>query len=232
MSIYLYVKTHNITNLKYLGHTTKKDPHSYLGSGIYWRRHLKKYGSVYTTEILQECSNNEEVKIWGLYYSHLWNVVESDEWANLVEEQGVGTVMSESTRKRRSHELTGLSWEERYGNDKAALAKKKLSERVILDKTKEKMSLAHAGKFTGCNHSRFKGFFYVTPWGEFPSAGDAALNFPCGYIDEGTIRSWCIHNNCKPLTQHTISRSKFFSADQKGKTFNQLGFGYEQREYF
>lgn len=40
--IYLYVKTHNITGLKYLGKTNNKDPHSYKGSGKYWILHCKK----------------------------------------------------------------------------------------------------------------------------------------------------------------------------------------------
>ena len=62
MSIYLYVKTHNITGLKYLGKTINPDPHSYKGSGTIWLRHIKKHGYDVTTEILKECSNNEEIK--------------------------------------------------------------------------------------------------------------------------------------------------------------------------
>jgi len=89
MPIYLYKKTHRKTGLKYLGKTSQ-DPYQYLGSGIIWTRHLKKYGNDVSTEILQECSNNEEVKFWGIYYSKLWNVVESKEWANLKFETGDG----------------------------------------------------------------------------------------------------------------------------------------------
>lgn len=69
MTIYLYVKTHLITNLRYLGKTTAKDPHKYTGSGVYWRLHLKKHGYLYKTEILKECNSKEEVRSWGLYYS-------------------------------------------------------------------------------------------------------------------------------------------------------------------
>jgi len=42
-TIYLYLKTHNITGLKYLGKTTQ-EPHKYWGSGIDWLLHIKKYG--------------------------------------------------------------------------------------------------------------------------------------------------------------------------------------------
>ena len=88
MTIYLYVKTHTITGLKYLGKTIARDPHKYTGSGKYWRNHLKVHGATYTTEILRECQTGDEVKQWGLYYSELWNVVVSDEWANLITESG------------------------------------------------------------------------------------------------------------------------------------------------
>lgn len=88
MTIYLYVKTHNKTGLKYLGQTIKKDPHKYTGSGVYWLNHLRKHGFDYKTEILKECVDLVEVEKWGLYYSELWKVDTSNEWANLVPEAG------------------------------------------------------------------------------------------------------------------------------------------------
>jgi hypothetical protein len=96
MTIYLYVKTHNKTGLKYLGKTIK-DPIKYRGSGIFWKNHIKKYGYDCKTEILKECQTNEEIKEWGLYYSKLWRIVESDEWANLKPESGDG--MASDTAK-------------------------------------------------------------------------------------------------------------------------------------
>lgn len=88
--IYLYVKTHNKTGLKYLGKTKSKDPHIYRGSGKLWTNHIKKHGYDVTTEILFQSESNEEIKQQGLYYSKLWNIVESKEWANLKEESGDG----------------------------------------------------------------------------------------------------------------------------------------------
>ena len=41
---YLYVKTHKVTGLKYLGQTSK-DPFKYNGSGTRWTNHIKKYGN-------------------------------------------------------------------------------------------------------------------------------------------------------------------------------------------
>ena len=45
---YLYIKTHNITGLKYFGKTTG-DPYTYFGSGTKWLNHLNVYGKDVTT---------------------------------------------------------------------------------------------------------------------------------------------------------------------------------------
>jgi hypothetical protein len=88
--IYLYVKTHNVTGLKYLGKTSSKNPSKYTGSGLYWKLHLKKYGHSHSTVIIKECDTIDEFRYWGEYYSNLWNIVESDDWANLKPEIGDG----------------------------------------------------------------------------------------------------------------------------------------------
>lgn len=90
MIIYLYVKQHAVTGLKYFGKTKKTDPFKYLGSGLYWKKHIKKHGKKYV----------KTIDIWGfdcenlcsdfaLMFSKLHNIVESDEWANLKEENGL-----------------------------------------------------------------------------------------------------------------------------------------------
>lgn len=90
MTIYLYVKTHTVTGLKYLGKTTAKDPCKYKGSGKYWKEHIKKYGYNVSTRILLVTDSSVELKETGLFFSKLWGVVESDEWANLKPEEGDG----------------------------------------------------------------------------------------------------------------------------------------------
>lgn len=105
--IYLYVKTHNQTGLKYLGKTTSIDPHLYKGSGRRWQAHCRKHGYDYSTEILFQSQSKDEIKEKGLYYSNLWNIVESKDWANLMPEQcdGGDTSMSDAFKtgiKRRN----------------------------------------------------------------------------------------------------------------------------------
>lgn len=101
MPIYLYVKTHNQTGLKYLGKTTDADPHAYPGSGLYWTDHLRTHGKDYSTEILLETEDPDQIRTVGQYYSTLWNVVESDAWANLQPEEGQGFVSGKYHHSKR-----------------------------------------------------------------------------------------------------------------------------------
>lgn len=126
MTIYrLYVKTHNQTGLKYLGQTTKENPHEYTGSGTRWINHLKKHGYDYTTEILFETNSKEELSEKGLFYSELWDVVNDSNWANLKLETGSGGVMSKESLERMKAKNTG---------------------RKHSEETKEKIGKAHKGK--------------------------------------------------------------------------------------
>lgn len=99
---YLYIKTHNITGLKYLGYTTSKNPHAYTGSGKYWRLHLIKHGFDYSTQILHKCISKAAIKVWGLFYSKLWSVSDSKKWANLMDEAGDGGRQNSEVRRNMS----------------------------------------------------------------------------------------------------------------------------------
>lgn len=114
---YLYVKTHQVTGLKYLGQT-KQDPFKYKGSGTYWKLHIKKHGDHVSTEILKECETQEDLIQWSEYYSDLWSVGSSDSWANLMPENGkggwppnarLGKTHSAETRAKMSASKKGIS---------------------------------------------------------------------------------------------------------------------------
>ena len=95
----LYIATHNITGKKYFGKTvkwfTQEDlQKNYHGSGVYWSKHKKKHGNKdVTMEIYQICSLNESdddyVKPIALKFSEENDIVESKEWANLKDENGL-----------------------------------------------------------------------------------------------------------------------------------------------
>lgn len=85
------IKVHKRTRLKYLCVTSKKNWKTYKGSGIYWKSHLKKYGNNIKTILIFESSSIEKISELGLFYSEKYNVVESDDWANLIPENGYNT---------------------------------------------------------------------------------------------------------------------------------------------
>lgn len=86
----LYVKEHSVTGLKYFGKTIALDVEKYNGSGKYWKRHISKYGinhvrTVWTSEWFY---SKEDINEFALAFSEIFDIVKSDKWANLKEENG------------------------------------------------------------------------------------------------------------------------------------------------
>jgi len=144
---YLYLKTHNTTGLKYLGQT-KNDPFKYTGSGTHWSRHIKKHGYDVTTIILYYTPFIEEIRELGLYYSDLWNIVESNEFANLIPESGeggmvmIGKTHSSSTKKKIGE---GNKGKKRSDDHKEKIRLSQLGK-IHSDDHKAKNSLGNVGK--------------------------------------------------------------------------------------
>lgn len=136
MSIYILLKTHNVTKLKYLCRHVTDNEHTcytYTGSGTYWKRHIEKHGNDVSTQILAKCETYVEATKIGIEYSKLWNVVDSDEFANLVQESGQGG--SEVAKCRKKFNRFGYEREpvRLLGNDnpsKRPEVGKKISEKL------------------------------------------------------------------------------------------------------
>lgn len=143
----LYVKTHNKTGFKYFGKTTRLScVHTYKGSGIHWRRHLKVHGDDYTTELLGIWQDADRLKKFAVKFCQDNNVVKSEQWANMVLEEG----------------LQGASTGE------TNVAKR--------DDVRAKMSTNSAKNMQGIkgvNNPSFKGW-YITPLGRFDSLQSAS----------------------------------------------------------
>lgn len=88
---YLYVKVHKITGLMYFGKTTKKNPLNYLGSGKHWKRHINKHGieNVETVWVSEPFTDKDDLEDFSLFFSDFFDIVNSKEWANLREENGI-----------------------------------------------------------------------------------------------------------------------------------------------
>ena len=142
---YLYIKQHLITGLKYFGKTTQ-DPYKYLGSGTRWIRHIKKYGKdkVITCMVYGPFTDEESITKFALDFSQMNDIVNSNKWANLINENGLDGgdtgPRSEETRKKMSEAKKGIPKTEEH--------RRKMSEarQNISEETRRKLSEAQKGK--------------------------------------------------------------------------------------
>lgn len=95
---YLYVKTHNVTGLKYFGKTTSNRKR-YRGSGHYWVRHINKHGYDVTTDIIGYFTIQDECMNFAIDFSINNDIVDSPLWANERIENGLdgGDTTSQKT---------------------------------------------------------------------------------------------------------------------------------------
>lgn len=189
MKYSLYVKTHTVTNLKYLGFTKSHDPSKYLGSGLYWLRHLKKHSNQVSTEILFESESLEEIKEKGIYYSNLWNITASDEWANLKPETGIGGFVPgfkytkehidkrTATRRLKTKEIYDKVRTANIGRKRTAQVRKFMSERKreLMNEEKRKN---YSESRLGTKNPAWKGYIQ-TEDGIFESSSAAARYYNC-----------------------------------------------------
>jgi hypothetical protein len=150
----LYIATHNVTGKKYFGKTTKifdiqTLQESYHGSGSYWLNHLKIHGDNVTMEIYG-IYKIEEVEKHALKFSKENDIVESKDWANLKEENGL-----DGTPK--GHKFSNT---ENMGNKKGSVLseehKRKIGEaskgRSYSDERNDKISNALKGRVRSKEH--------------------------------------------------------------------------------
>lgn len=144
-TIYLYLKTHNKTGLKYLGKTVQ-DPFDYRGSGLVWNRHLDKHGDDVSTVILFETEDMDEFKRVALEYSEKWNITESKEFANLIPEYGTGGDTSMCFTEESIEKIRTSLAKTREGMDlsRSDETKRKISESLMghsyTEASRQKMS--------------------------------------------------------------------------------------------
>jgi hypothetical protein len=186
--IYLYIKTHRTTGLKYLGKTSSKDPYSYPGSGKRWRAHLDKHGYDFDTKILLESNDPVKIKEAGVHYSTIWNIVEDVTWANLKPESGDGgTFVHTKEAKEKIGNASrgkpslykGMTYEEIQKDiDKAALRKETHSKwmnennpyrgKQHSEDVKEKMKESASKRLTLTEEERKQSWGHLKgkPWSE------------------------------------------------------------------
>lgn len=172
MKIYLYVKQHKVTGLKYFGMTIKKNPHVYIGSGTHWRRHLKIHGKDIITLKVWEFEDHGECERFALKFSEENKIVESKEWANLRPENGRdGKPVGSPGMKGEKNPQFG-----KKGSLNSFYGKKHTPENILLFKNRPQL---HGGL-----NPRAKPV--STPIGTFDCVKDAAIALK---ITNDTLRS-------------------------------------------
>ena len=111
---YLYIKQHSITGKKYFGKTISDNPHKYQGSGTVWLRHIKKHGKEFVKTIwVSDVYTDTSIIEIALHFSKENNIVESDDWANLMLENGLdgtppGIIFSDTHKTNMSNAKKGV----------------------------------------------------------------------------------------------------------------------------
>jgi len=159
--IFLYIKQHNVTRLKYFGKTAKKDPYKYVGSGTYWKRHIKLHGIEHVSTLwVKQFTSLESCSEYALQFSLDNDITESTEWANLKPENGldggslkgrpgtnskgpppmVGTIAARKVNLGRTRTFT------KEHKQNISLSKKGIPRRGHNTTTKQKISTALIGR--------------------------------------------------------------------------------------
>ena len=140
---FLCVKIHNKTGLKYFCKTTKSDPYAYDGSGVYWRRHIKKHGRDITTQVIGYFKERNICERFALDFSRIHNIIESNEWANLIYENGLDGGSSGPHTEERKTNISKAKRGKTINLQHTQEFKEKISElhkgKVISEETKEKL---------------------------------------------------------------------------------------------
>lgn len=155
---YLYVKQHNETGLKYFGVTQKLDPFKYTGSGKRWLKHLRKHGKLISTIEIWGFDNIKDCKEFALRFSTKNQIVQSEQWANLIDENGTdgnppGILISEETRQKH-RDRTGIKngffgkTHSQTTKDKWSISRKGVG-RPHTDETKLKIGMSNKNKLSG-----------------------------------------------------------------------------------
>ena len=135
---FLYIKQHALTGKLYFGKTIN-NPEEYSGSGVYWKRHLKIHGKEHVVNLWYCLFYDEnDLNECAILCSKLWNIVDSEEWANLNEENGFGGgPTGPNLTKGKPGQLNPLSrtnWDP--NSDRENLRRKRQSE-TQLSKSKD-----------------------------------------------------------------------------------------------
>lgn len=151
---YLYIKRHAKTGLLYLGKMKqgRRNVHHYLGSGKRWTAHLQKHGKTVQTIWHQLYTDKDALVRMATHLSRSLDIVASDEWANIKEENGLDggvdpvaqSALMKGVPKTEEHRAKISA--AKKGRKRTAAERRVISEackgRKLSEETKEKLRVA------------------------------------------------------------------------------------------
>lgn len=96
----LYIK--RLNGIYYFGKTTSKNIEKYPGSGTVWKKKIKKYGKDQIEHLWHSdwYHSIDEIREIALHFSRENDIVNSEKWANQMEEDGVGMVHNKTINQK------------------------------------------------------------------------------------------------------------------------------------
>lgn len=149
---FVYITTCLVNGKKYLGQRVYRGNwQSYIGSGIAFKKAVKKYGREnFIREIIKDCYTADELNEAEKELSIAYDVVENENFYNLVYGGGTsaGWKPSEETRRKisKSNKGNNSAW---YGRKHTKEEKEKIGKahkgKIVSDETRQKIAEKHRG---------------------------------------------------------------------------------------
>ncbi len=123
--ITLYIKKCSHCSLRYFGKTIKNNPKTYKGSGLLWRKHLKVNNAKSVHVSHKTFEDIDKATNVALRFSKMFNIVESNKWANLIEENAIEGWIVGRLRGKNSKEHNIKIGQSKVGNTYASFKRTK-----------------------------------------------------------------------------------------------------------
>lgn len=180
-----------------------------------------------TTRAYWFMTHNKGMPITSKVYENLRR-----KFAQMVSDTHKDKVVSEETRQKLSKINTGkgdcLTDKGRQAiieaGKKRTGANNPMWQKEITDEHRQNLIASRTGK----KHFAVNGY-YITPWGKFLTAGEAAEASEYD-LNLTSLRRWCKDNCDKPIRRQSYLQCRYLNdlgEEVVGKTFREIGFYYE-----
>lgn len=217
----VYKITNTINDKIYIGvHKTTNPNDSYMGSGIHIKHAIRKFGKEnFNKSILFKYDNHKDAYLKESQIVTPSFVNDKSNYNLIIGGGGINHIVSESSRQRMSESAKNKIFTKQHRENMSKSAKGMSGKSHSI---KSKIQMVKSRRNNLLKNIKF---YYITPWGKFPSTREASNNI----ISKQAVSFWCNHKNKTIITNHMIASSPYLKSLKEsplGKTFNDIGFDY------